>query len=97
MNTNSRAAFAFTAATSPVIAAAAVASRSVDGPGDASAVWHLLGALAPAVLWGLPLAYVVFTVANHLPRGGGQQDLSPPRDGSLVDRTSLHYDPRDGW
>ncbi len=98
MSTASRRAAAVLAAvSSPLAAVAAVAAQTAEGPGDASTAWHLLGTLAPAVLWGVPLAYVVFTVASHLPRPGGPRGLPPPRDGSLLDRTSIPYDPRDGW
>jgi hypothetical protein len=89
---------AFVAAVSPLAASAGSVARTAEGPSDASAVWHLMGAIAPAVLWGLPLAYVVFTVVSALPRHPrAQRELEPPRDATLVDRLSLFADSREGW
>jgi hypothetical protein len=86
------------AASSPLTASAGVLARAVDGPSDASAVWHLLGSIAPVALWGLPLAYVVFTVTSLLPRHPkAQAELEQPREATFVDRLSLFTDSRDGW
>ena len=86
------------AAFAPLAAHAGVIARSAEGPSDASAAWHVLGVIAPALLWGLPLAYVVFTVASLLPRHPKAQDrLEAPREGTFLDRLSLYADSRDGW
>ena len=83
---------------SPAAAAAGVLARASESPSEATTVWQLLGALAPVALWGLPLAYVVFTVVSVLPRHPGPQDrLASPRDASFVDRLSLGTDPSQGW
>jgi hypothetical protein len=85
---------AIIASSSPLVASASVLTRSAE----ASEAWHLLGAVAPVLLWGLPLAYVVFTVVTLLPPfPRGQKELERPRDGTFVDRLSLFSDPRDGW
>jgi len=89
---------AVTAVLSPMAASAAVLVRSGDGPSDANALWQLLGAVAPLVLWGLPLAYVVISVASVLPRHPkAQAELDEPRDATFVDRLSMFGDSRDGW
>ena len=86
------------AVASPLAASAGVIARTSEGPSEASALWHLLGAIAPVALWGLPLAYVVFTVASVMPRHPPvQRELERPRDGSLVDRLSLYADSGEGW
>ena len=99
MTTSARhVATAVTALMSPLAASAGVLARSAEGPSDAATFWQVLGAVAPLALWGLPLAYVVFTVAAVLPRHpGAQTELEEPRDGSFVDRLSLFADSRDGW
>lgn len=86
------------AVASPLSARAGLLSRAAEAPPDAGEAWHLLGAVAPTLLWGLPLAYVVFKVVAVLPRdGGAQRELEPPREATLADRTSLHADSREGW
>jgi hypothetical protein len=82
---------------SPLAAAAGVVAVGGEGPSDATSAWNLLGALAPFALWGLPLAYVVFTVVSVLPRGRVQDRLAEPRDATFVDRLSLFADSREGW
>lgn len=94
-----RAAFTAAILASPLTAAATgVLVRGGEGPPDAFADWLLLGGLAPIALWGLPLAYVVFTVLSVLPRHPRVQGrLAAPRDATFVDRLSLHADSQDGW
>jgi hypothetical protein len=83
---------------SPLTASAGVMAHVGEGPSDATTAWHLLGALAPVALWGLPLAYVVFTVVSVLPRHpGAQERLAEPRDATFLDRLSLGTDPGEGW
>ena len=83
---------------SPLAASAGVLARAGEGSPDVLSAWSLLAALAPVALWGLPLAYVVFTVVSVLPRYPGPQErLAEPRDATFVDRLSLGTDPRDGW
>jgi len=89
---------AVAAAISPLAARAGVLARAAEGPSDANLVWHLLGVVAPVALWGLPLAYVVFTVASVMPRQPRvQRELEKPRDATMVDRLSLYADSREGW
>ena len=86
------------AVSSPVAPVAGVLTHSAEGPSEASALWHLLGVVAPGALWGLPLAYVVFTVTSLLPRHPrAQAELEAPRDASFVDRLSMFGDSREGW
>lgn len=97
MTASTRRAAAVVACLSPLAASAGVVARSVEGPADGSELWGLLGAVAPVLLWGLPLAYVVFTVATLLPLRGGQKELERPRDATFVDRLSMFGDSREGW
>lgn len=85
------------AAVSPLAARAGVIARSAEGPAVGTD-WQLLGVIGPALLWGLPLAYVVFTVVTRLPRHPRvQTKLEEPREATFLDRLSLHADSRDGW
>jgi hypothetical protein len=89
---------AVTALLSPIAASAAVLARSGEGPSEAETLWQVLGAVAPLALWGLPLAYVVISVAAVLPRHPKVQTrLDEPRDATFVDRLSMFADSRDGW
>jgi hypothetical protein len=83
---------------SPLAAAAAVIARGGEAPTELALAWRLLGAAATTALWGLPLAYVVFTVAAQLPRRPRAQDrLAEPRDATFVERLSITSDTREGW
>ena len=98
MSASARRVAAIIASSSPLAASAGVLTRSAEGPSDASELWRLLGAIAPVLLWGLPLAYVVFTVVTLLPPfPRGQKELERPRDGTFLDRLSMFSDSRDGW
>lgn len=82
----------------PLAAVGSTLARTGEAPADGSAFWHLLGLIGPTALWGLPLAYVVFSVLPALPRHPGVQDrLAEPRDATFVDRLSLFTDSREGW
>lgn len=86
------------AAASPLAAAAAVLSRSTEGPAEPGAFTAVLGAFGPVALWGLPLAYVIFTVVSSLRRRPGvQEELEEPREATLTDRLTLTSDTREGW
>lgn len=83
---------------SPLVASAGFVLRGAEAGTDAAGAWELLGAIAPLALWGLPLAYVVFSVLVALPRHPRAQDeLAEPKDATLVDRLSLHRSSQDGW
>jgi hypothetical protein len=89
---------AVSAILSPLAAFAAVVARGGEGPSDASTLWQALGSVAPLALWGLPLAYVVISVAAVLPRHPKTQTrLDEPRDATFVDRLSIFTDSREGW
>lgn len=87
------------AAALPFLAPLAASAGAVAGGAEegADAAWRLLAATGPAMLWGLPLAYLVLTVASRLPRRPpARTGPEGPRGAISPGRRSLRGGSREG-